>query len=87
MRKPNFKVFDRSQWKATRLLGALELLLLAYAAIIGGIVLYQRIQAWQLGGVCPVPLQRPWTLSALAAALIVLGITLWQDLLKKRAGK
>lgn len=69
------------------MIGALEVLLLAYAAIIGSVVLYQRIQAWQLGGVCPVPLQRPWTLSALAAALVVLALSLWREVEKKRAGK
>lgn len=87
MKKPDFKLSESNQSMANRLLSVIELLLLAYAAVIGGIVLYQRIQAWQLGGACPVPLQRPWTLSALAAALIVLGITLWRDILKKRAGK
>jgi hypothetical protein len=44
--------------------------LMVYALIIAGITVYQRIQAYQLGGACPVPLQKPWLYSGIAAASI-----------------
>ncbi len=60
-------------------------LLLLYAASIGGIALYQRFDAWRLGGACPVPLQRPWLYSAVAAAILSLILIVVADNIKKRA--
>ena len=58
---------------------------MVYAGAVGLVALYQRFDAWRLGGACPVPMQKPWTYSAIAAAIVALLITFWLDYKKKHA--
>lgn len=59
--------------------------LLLYAGMIVAVSLYQRFDAWRIGGACPIPIQKPWTISAFVAvglsAMIIYGL----DYYKKRA--
>jgi hypothetical protein len=56
--------------------------LMAYALIIAAITLYQRIQAYQLGGACPVPLQKPWLYTGIAAAILAFILIFVTDKMK-----
>ncbi len=46
----------------------------AYSLIVGGIIIYQRIESALQGGACPLPTQRPWLYSAIAAALLSMAL-------------
>ncbi len=56
--------------------------LMGYTVLILAITLYQRYDAWRIGGACPVPLQRIWTYSAIASAVaalvLILVVEKWQ---------
>ncbi|MCK8059395.1 MULTISPECIES: hypothetical protein [unclassified Fusibacter] len=57
--------------------------LMGYAVIIAGITLYQRIESYRLGGACPVPLQKPWLYTGIAAAVLAFLLMFVKD---KRKG-
>ncbi len=44
----------------------------AYSLIVGGFIIYQRVETIIAGGACPLPTQRPWLYSAIAAAVLSL---------------
>lgn len=56
--------------------------LMGYTTLILAITLYQRYDAWRIGGACPVPLQRIWTYTAIASAatalILILVVERWQ---------
>ncbi len=45
-----------------------------YSLIVGGYIIFQRVEAALRGGACPLPTQRPWLYSAIAAALLSLAL-------------
>lgn len=59
--------------------------LLVYTSIIAGYALYQRVEAYLRGGACPLPVQRPWLYSAIAAALLALALSFWVDYREKHS--
>lgn len=74
------KLLNQDKW-----IRAVKLLtngLMGYTILIFGITMYQRYDAWRIGGACPVPLQRIWTYSAIASALaalvLILVVEKWQ---------
>ncbi len=54
-----------------------------YSLIVGGFIAFQRIQIAFKGGACPLPTQRPWLYSAIAAALLSIALSYIDDKNKK----
>lgn len=57
--------------------------LLVYGLIIVGFALWERWDAYRLGGFCPVPILRPWLYSGIAAVVVAMVITFYLDKRKK----
>ncbi len=51
----------------------------AYSLIVGGVIIFQRLQVYFNGGACPLPTQRPWLYSAIFAALLSIVLSYIDD--------
>ncbi len=50
-----------------------------YSLVVGGFIIFQRLQVIFNGGACPLPTQRPWLYSAIFAALLSVALSYIDD--------
>jgi hypothetical protein len=60
---------------------------IAYTLVILGLTLYGRFEAWQLGAACPIPMQRPYTYSAMVAIVLAFLLILVVEFQEKKFKK